>query len=222
MLRLRSTLTLGCAGILLCGSPARGAPADPAPESLTIRPGPAPVVDGNLSPGEWGDAGSVLIEVRPGWTVAARFRHDAENLYIAFTNLKHGDEERYPEVLIGTGTERAAQWQPTDHWFHASYRVCDASGRPNDYGSCMTERAGWTATTYPISAAGTIEMRISYERIGLVAGEDRQIRIAFTVTDTREQWSFWPRDASMLSSLRWAAAESPTHWRGLEPQAEQP
>jgi hypothetical protein len=65
-------------------------------------------------------------------------------------------------------------------------------------------------------------MGISYDRIGLAAGEDREIRIAFNVTDTREHWSFWPHDASPDSPQRWAAAASPTGWYGSEHHARQP
>jgi imidazolonepropionase-like amidohydrolase len=182
------------------------------PEPLVVPFGRAPSAGGPLDPAEWADAGHATIQVEPGWTVGVRYLHDEANLYVAFTDLKRGGAERYPEVLIGTGAESVPAWQATDHWLHASYQNCDASGESNDYGSCAPTRPGWSANRFPLAEPATIVMRISYERLGIVPGRDTPIRIAFNVTDTRERWHFWPEQATLESPGGWATAISRSRW----------
>jgi hypothetical protein len=180
------------------------AAATPTP-GIDVPDGSSPVIDGTVSPGEWEDAGQATITVTTDWTVGVLFKHDGRHLYVAFTNLTVGAEELYPEVLAGTVVEGQG-WLPTDHWFHASYQDCDASGRPNDYTTCAPARPGWKANNFPLAAGADIEVRISFERLGMDPESDRHLRLAFVVTDTRERWMSWPAAASIDSPAQWATA----------------
>lgn len=71
----------------------------PAQSPKTHIPGGrAAVCDGKLSPGEWDDAASAYIPVRPDWKIRVRFKHDDQNLYFLFENVKHAKERLYPEI----------------------------------------------------------------------------------------------------------------------------
>src|SRR5437660_107295 len=91
--------------LLLCLPTVRGSKIE-ANRYIEIPCGPPAVIDGAISPGEWEGAGFVKIAIKPGWTVRVFFKHDATNLYFAFEGLKHGDEERYAEVLIRTRQQK--------------------------------------------------------------------------------------------------------------------
>jgi hypothetical protein len=48
-----------------------------------------------------------------------------------------------------------------------------------------------------------VEVRIEYEKLGLVPGEAGDIGVAFDVTDTRTKWKFWPSSASTSNPSTW-------------------
>lgn len=184
---------------------ARVPAADAATPDIDVPAGSSPVIDATVSPGEWEDAGHATMTIATDWTVGVLFKHDGRHLYVAFTNLTGGGDELYPEVLVGTVVEGQV-WLPTDHWFHTSYQDCDSSGRPNDYSTCAPARPGWTANNFPLSAGADVEMQISFERLGIEPDPDRELRLAFAVTDTQTRWTLWPAAASLGSPAQWATA----------------
>lgn len=108
------------------GTPVPSGSVDPGERTvdagvIDIPSGRAPVVDGMISPGEWDDAATVEIMVEPGWNVPIRGKHDGHARYVAFANLKPGETERYPEVLLAVRGTRDGAWTPNDWWLHASH-----------------------------------------------------------------------------------------------------
>lgn len=166
----------------------------------------APTIDGTAHDDEWRGARRIGIEVRPDWWVDAFVLHDGAALYLLFTNVRHQGEEIYPEVLVATSGSPADAWRADDHWFHASYQDCDATGRPNDFESCAAERDGWAANNFPLPDDGVVEMRISFERLGIAPGRTEPFLIAIGTTDTRDHWAFWPEGARFETSAQWAQA----------------
>lgn len=47
------------------------------------------------------------IAIHPGWNVEFRCNHDGQELTCIISQLKHGEEEQYPELLFDRGTSRA-------------------------------------------------------------------------------------------------------------------
>jgi len=163
------------------------------------------VVDGVMSPGEWDDAAVVEIGVERGWTVPVRVKRDDHALYVAFVNVKPEEAERYPEVLLAVRGTREGGWSASDWWFHASYQDCEGQGIFNNY-QCSPTKPGWEANNFPLEPPGVVEIRISFDKIGLDPARAGEIGIAFNVTDTREVWSFWPRTATLEDPGTWATA----------------
>lgn len=186
--------------------------AAPTASHIEIPAGVAPVVDGVVGDEEWRDAVRVTIRAGTGREVDVLLKHDGTHLHAAFTNLAPDGAELYPELLVGAAADAGAAWQPTDHWFHASYQDCDGAGRFNDYSTCAPSRPGWTASNFPLradvpdGARAGVEMSISLERIGVSAGAGTVVRLAANVTDTRERWLFWPDAASLDAPGSWATA----------------
>ena len=160
-------------------------------------------VDGILSPGEWANAVHAEIVVAEDWKVTVLAQHDDKNLYLAFTGLRHGPAERYPEVLLDPAGEKSLLWRSGQWWLHASHNLCDSNGKPNDYSNCQPSRPGWNATRFP-TMNGISEISISVEKMGMTI--DKPFGIAFDVTDTHTEWSMWPVAARLKIPMSWQPA----------------
>jgi len=65
------------------------------------------------------------VPIRTRWNAEFRCDHDDRELTCVVTNLKHGKEERYPELLIDPQNRRSSNWQRKQWWFHTSYNLCE-------------------------------------------------------------------------------------------------
>lgn len=167
---------------------------------FSIPAGPTVKLDGVISAGEWDGAAKVEIRVAADWIVTALLQHDDKNLYIAFTNLRHSGEERYPEVLLAPEKERPLIWQKGTWWLHASYNLCESNVRPDQYEDCAPGKPEWDATRFPLKA-GISEIAISFEKAGI--SPKNAFGIALNVTDTKHNWNFWPPAANSRSPASW-------------------
>jgi hypothetical protein len=105
----------------LMASLARGPGAGgPAVTTLEIPVGRPVHVDGVLTRGEWDDAVALEIPVAQDWVVRVLVKHDGANLDLAFTHLRHGTEERYPEVLLDPALADGETWRAGQLWLHSS------------------------------------------------------------------------------------------------------
>jgi len=173
--------------------------------------GPPVVIDGAISPGEWEGAGFVQIVIKPGWTVRVFYKHDATNLYFAFEGLKHGGEERYPEVLIASRQQKSNSWESGDLWFHASYNLCEGNGKYGVYYrdtifQCSLTKPGWLANLFPLAQNQVVEFQISLSKLNAEIKPENLVRIAFAVTDTRQKWNLWPPGANLQKPNTWGEA----------------
>ncbi|HEV3456616.1 MAG TPA: hypothetical protein VHG32_08655, partial [Thermoanaerobaculia bacterium] len=195
-----------------CASPSAGG-RDLA--ALEIPAGRAVRVDGVLVAGEWGDAAAVTIPVAAGWEVRVLLKHDAANLYLAFTHLRHGEAERYPEVLLDPAVAGGDAWRPGQRWFHSSYNLCDGDGEFNVYRRgdrflCAKSKPGWEANHAPLAGDGVMEIRIALSTLSPPPSPGKVFGLALDVTDTKASWSFWPAGAALDHPASWGKAMSST------------
>ncbi|MHB8093284.1 MAG: carboxypeptidase regulatory-like domain-containing protein [Syntrophales bacterium] len=160
-------------------------------------------IDGILASGEWDDAKTAEITVEEGWVVKVLYKNDVDNLYVAFTNLKPQSGELYPEIRLDVNNDKSSSWKSDDWWFHTSYNNCEMRGGYNIWSTCERAKLGWSGNIFPLTTPGTVEIRIEYEKLGLVSGEARDIGVAFDVTDTRTKWKFWPSSVSTSNPSTW-------------------
>src|SRR5258708_6390123 len=71
------------------------------------------------------------VPIRTGWNAEFHCNHDDRELICVIANLKHGKEERYPELLIDPQNWRSSNWQRGQWWFHSSYNLCEGNGEFN-------------------------------------------------------------------------------------------
>jgi hypothetical protein len=178
---------------------------------LEIPTGRPVTVDGVLSAGEWDDAATVDIAVASDWVVRVLVKHDASNLYFAFTHLRHSGAERYPEVLLDPASVRGDAWRPGQLWFHSSYNLCDGDGAFNLYRRggeflCAKTKSGWAASHAPLNGDGVMEIRIALGRLAPLPRAGQVFGLALDVTDTQTSWAFWPLGAELARPSSWGSA----------------
>lgn len=189
---------------------ARGSGAGGPKPSFEIRPGRPIRVDGLLSPGEWADADSVLVETWSPDPTVVRLKHDGEALLFAFSGV---DPARplVPEVLIAVAGLDDSSWTSDHWWFHASGQDCWAAGSFNRWDTCTPEAPTWEASNPPQERdPGTPlvwEVRIPFETLGPPEEAEPLIGLAFDLTDTSRYWFFWPGGARLADPFTWARAE---------------
>lgn len=190
---------------MMIGSVLQGQAGQQKPNEnvFSIPAGPTVKLDGVISAGEWDGAAKVQIRVADNWIVTALLQHDDKNLYVAFTNLRQANAERYPEVLLDPEQERPLIWQKGMWWLHASYNLCESNVRPDQYEDCAPRKPGWDATRFPLKE-GISEIAISFEKVGI--SPKNAFGIALNATDTKHNWNFWPSAANSRSPVSWQTA----------------
>jgi hypothetical protein len=170
--------------------------------------GNASVIDGHITAGEWSDADSVEIIINASQKVMVKYKHDNANFYFVF--LKNLESAmRMPEVVMDINNSKSATWQSDDWWFHVSGTDCESNGSPNNYSNCQPVQPGWEGV--PNMSSGppytdTVEIRISFTKVGLTLPTHSVIGLAFDVTNTFSAWNFWPSGANINSPATWATA----------------
>lgn len=190
--------------IFVLGPLAFAAPDDPVRAQIIMPAGRSITVDGKLSPGEWSDAASMSIDVAPGWRVRVLFKHDASNLYFAFTHLTRGKDMRFPELLFDPREQRSDAWQPGEWWLHSSFNLCEGNGEYNLYDrngifQCARTKQGWSANHFPLATGGVMEIQVSFSKLGLKPVKDARFGFAIDLTDTQKKLAILARQCAIGS-----------------------
>ena len=202
------SLSLGDAG---AATPARA-------DTLIVPAGKRARVDGVARPGEWADADTLEIQAGPDWMVPVLLKHDGEALYVAFSNLVHGREERYPEVMLDVAGNGGG-WDDNDWWLHVSNLDCTGRGFYGVYGhTCAPDAEAWYANNFPLWSKRAIEIRVSLGLVGLSPDRSGALPVfglalavaesesrSFGARPGRERRFLWPLTATMTPGS-WAPA----------------
>jgi hypothetical protein len=140
--------------------------------------------DGVLKPGEWRGAAEVAIHVEPGWTVKVLLKHDAQNLYFAFDGVEHAGKRMSPEIMLDPERKGGEKWSPGQWWLHVSNNLCEGNGEYNVYErggafQCAHAKPGWEGNNPPHTGE-VIEIRVSFEKMGVVGTSGKTIGLAWT------------------------------------------
>ena len=115
------------------------------------------------------------VPIRTGWNAEFHCNHDDRELICVIANLKHGKEERYPELLIDPQNRGSPNWQRGQWWLHSSYNLCEGNGEFNVYVrnatlQCTKTKPGWRANHFPLSGDDVMTIHVSLSKIGLRPG----------------------------------------------------
>ncbi len=187
---------------------------DPPPALEVPRGGPI-LTDGVLSEGEWKSASEVKIDVADGWSVSVLTQHDNENMYFAFSGVKHGSKRMYPEVLLDAANRKPAEWEREVFWFHVSHNLCEGNGEHDVYTrdgvfQCAHTKPGWAGNNPPQESTDVVEIQISFQKLGLKYHPGMKIGLSLEVTDATgdasQIWKFWPKSAKLSDPSSWSTA----------------
>lgn len=180
---------------------------------LDFKQGKAPTIDGVLSSGEWSDAGTVEIVYDSTRTIKVYYKHDASNIYVAFSNISTTDGV-WPEMVIDVNNDKSSGWKSDDWWMHASHFDCEGNGAHTVWTACAADRTGWEANND--TATGIVEFRISYAHIGFTPGEGKKLGIAFEANNytgsNNATYKLYPSTAAMDKPSTWGTAASSDGW----------
>jgi len=187
--------------------------ADSKSETLRIPAGQPVVVDGVLGDADWKRSAKAVIDAGPDWKILVRGKHDAKNLYLVFTGVKHGEQRLFPEVLVDTTSRRPRKWERGVFWFHLSNNLCEGDGEHDVYQrngvfQCAHTKPGWDGNNSPAKDSDVVEVRISFDKLRIAYHSGLKLGLSLEVTnasgDASQTWSFWLRSATLNDPSTWA------------------
>jgi len=184
--------------------------------SIGVVFGQTPTLDGDLTPGEYADADSLNFDTAGG-QATVYFKHDGHNLYLAF-DLPNTDFASGMQVYLDTNYDQANTPQTDDYRFMVQ---CDPPADPADFGENQGTGAGWSAWSPSDGWSGAyqvlqsrwqVEFEISYMKLGVSAGTDQTIGIAFCNVGTSTGDYYWPATSDGLDPSSWGSAAALDNW----------
>lgn len=178
-----------------------------AQNTLVIPEGTTPVMDGIVNSAEWADADSAVINISTGISCKVLYKHDCNHLHLAYLDNLESMNMLFPEVLFDLNNSKTASWEADDWWFHVSATDCFYQGAYAVYSNCLAVQPNWTGI--PNFSSGppntdTVEIQIPLATINMSLPDT--IGICFLVTNTFNNWKYWPSTSTTSSPATWGTA----------------
>jgi hypothetical protein len=172
-------------------------------ESIDVKFGTVPTLDSTISPGEWIDAGEVTVSVG-GTNGNVYFKHDGENVYMAFEYSVGQMAEVYVDKDHDAGTSPGTD----DVCMHASTALMERTGTGSTWSGWSTAITGWDADTgYP----NVREFSISYTFLDITAGSPKTLGVLLYLFTTSEG-GYWPSTGGVSDPSTWGDMASSDNW----------
>jgi len=150
-----------------------------------------------------------------GWNVRVFAKHDAQYIYFDFEGVTHPGVRLFPEILVDPRNTKSVAWQEGQWWLHVSNNLCEGNGAPNVHerkgkSLCTHSKPGWDANNPPEAGTESIEVKISFAKLGAAYSPEMKIGLAFDMTDATgkaEQKTYYgPASAKIDSPKTWGVA----------------
>lgn len=142
-------------------------------QDLMITRGNPITLDGHFSPNEWGDATMTPITISGIQYCNVYYKHDGNNLNIAFAGNLQSAGYFSPEIVIDSDASGDNSFGNNDWWFHVSATDCESQGQYGNYNNCMLVRPNWLAV--PNFQQGiivdTVEIQIPFATLSISEGD---------------------------------------------------
>ncbi|MDH5448875.1 MAG: right-handed parallel beta-helix repeat-containing protein [Candidatus Bathyarchaeota archaeon] len=156
--------------------------------SVDVFDGTAPVIDGEMAPGEWNDASTLSFN----FTIV-HLKHDANNLYIAFNISDATLDSDVEGVYLGldTSNDGGPSLNQSDDIIIGTFR--NGTAFETDGMGPLPPSPGWNVSVFEEAAGYTIEFNVTYGRIGITSGENKTLGLLLLSYDQSTfQYSIWP------------------------------
>lgn len=178
-------------------------------------------VDGVLNAAEWQNAATATINVNSTDNITVRYKYYQGTMYFVFTGKLESANALFPEVLIDAKNQGGSMWMNDQWWLHVSATDCEHNGAYGVYDNCQTVQTGWEGA--PNFTAGapmtdTVEMSVSFAKVGFDIATMDTMRIAFVVTNTANIFKLYPSAADRNIPATWATAVFSKTAAGVEEQ----
>jgi hypothetical protein len=173
------------------------------PDSIiVIKNGNSIKVDGILSPNEWTDADSMIININSNWVSNIYYKHDNKNLLFAFSNLEQVSGNAHQiDILFDKLNNKSSKWDADDLWLHSSHSDCEAIGGYYIWSGCTSTKPDWAANNLPfVNGNDNIEFQISISKIDNKIFEDT---LGFSMVLSGERDTYWPGNAKIDNPSTW-------------------
>jgi hypothetical protein len=177
------------------------------PDTLIMLKSGKPIqVDGIISPNEWTDADSMLINVDTNWISTVYYKYDSSHALFAFKDLeKTTGNAHVVNLFVDKLNNKSANWTSDDLWIHASYSDCEAIGEYYEWSNCTAaDKPDWLANNLPFrNGNDNIEMQINLSKFELNAFPDT---LGFGIslgTNADTINHYWPGTADIDKPSTW-------------------
>lgn len=182
-------------------------------DTLDVRYGTRPTIDGLISAGEWDDADTVMTTDLPNGPAILFFKENPDTLYMAisipdttyadfdnatlyFDTLHNAGTAPQPDD-IGCATHRGGMWVE----FYGTGAGWNNQTPSGWYGALNTTATGWTA-----------EFAISYNKLGLEPDVAKTLGFCAQFGDMGNGTVRWPSSANNSVPNTWADIYSSENW----------
>jgi hypothetical protein len=155
---------------------------DPSYEVVAVY-GLTPSIDGTINDSEWSDASSVSFN-----NTEVFVKQDGVNLYVGFNNsesLFHNED--FVNILFDVNDDGSTALQSDDIGMvvYRNGTFYEANVTANTW--TLTDVSGWIAAVFSASNMWQVELNITYSKVTVVAGQEKDIGIVFACNRGWEQ-----------------------------------
>jgi hypothetical protein len=153
--------------------------------------GLTPSIDGTIDDSEWSDASSVSFNKTEVFV-----KQDGVNLYVGFNNSESSfHDEDFVGILIDVNDDGSTTLQSDDIgmvvYRNGTFYEANVTGGT----WTLTDVSGWTAAVFSTPNMWQVEFNITYSKVIVVAGEEKDIGVVLACNRRWEQpYPFcWPQ-----------------------------
>lgn len=161
------------------------------------------MIDGIYSENEWKDSNSIINTIDGNdWTIL--HKHDEEFLYIS--SSYHEEFKLNITLDIEYNKNSEPVWDDRNLGMDNDTRT-ESFGTGKEWKSYTPN--GWDAEFVNETF---LEIRISFEKLNIVSGDEKKFGISFNMTTRFTQYS-WPMDSEINNPSTWGVIESADNWK---------
>ncbi len=195
-----------------------------------VKHGTTPTLDGIVNSSEWSDAEMLDLFLGSDFIGNAYVKHDGQNLWVGFLinddtpQLDHfGDRTM---VYVDTDFDQSQYPQSDDYFFvvlrgdtsFQSQGLGTNTGNASDWDT-YSSMGAWTSLLNDQTSTWSVEYKIPFSDLGIVAGNPKTIGMNFGTSDAFTYWPAWiyepdfPNGTNWLQPNSWGKISSSDNWQ---------
>ncbi len=181
------------------------------------RAGKPVTIDGKFSQDEWSDAFYTYYPTDMDYYAKIYIKTDTTNneLLIAFTITNVIDSNNtFLEVGFDVGYDRSYTPRDGDVALHITYwnYSLEYQGNSSTHFWSQVSSSGWRYATDNTTSTWSVEIAISYEKLGIIPNSDYMLGVLFYFSNNYSNDRFVPMSGSFFNLSRWNTITSSDSW----------